>query len=337
MILMKKNSKMIKTTLPLFGSIIFSSLIGNHVVAKDAANFCTATETSTTAAVGVAAGTDPYCKITPKSLTFKMYELGLCSSDAVANTTKPLENDTCTALFTSAAGVDANLSAGGSVDLNPDVTLSEGTYNYAYILVKSISQINLSHTFNSNQQWSNGYTNGDLDLASGSGNVCFTNGNTFGSADSITCAATDQSVATDSSAQFIGAGTPAQQHAVGYAYHSVSYAVEGVTSLTRVWVLDADKEQSAASDYTANASGEITSVSGSADRRYNYAIQALGNPVVISPTTTSLAVNFNITGSTAIEFWPANNNISASTGGGTCTSCIRDLTFEGMKFGFVAK
>jgi len=292
-------------------------LVSSPTLALDAAGFCEATETATSA---TRAPGDYYCKKTPDSLIFTIYEVGVCTAAATPNS-----NSSCFPVFSNTAGKATNLSTGASIALDPEVTLTEGTYTHGYILVDVEQKMKLTHTFSSARTPSTGESGGTVSGGT-SGTVCYSNGNPIGVASNAISCGSDASAAADAATKAWVIGDRSDN----YSYMSVSYAVPGSpAAATKVWVLNSDKTQAGA-DYTLDAGNNWSGWSGgTTNRKYNYAVQTLASPMVISPTTTSINISFNVTGSTSFDFWAPNQ-----TG---CNGCLKDISFEGMKFNFSAQ
>ena len=122
-----------KILISLIAYIAFSA---SPALSETADGFCEASDDGSTV------GADLTCKVTPSQLTFKIYEVGICTADAT-----PADKSSCTAVFTNTTGLDINLTAGGNIPLNPEVSLTEGQYNYGYMLVGTTQKIKISQTF----------------------------------------------------------------------------------------------------------------------------------------------------------------------------------------------
>ncbi|MDB4212378.1 hypothetical protein N9769_08530 [Ascidiaceihabitans sp.] len=327
----------------LLSSIAYLSLANGPALAGV---YDECTESSTATSTLIVGGEDSgarTCSVTPSTLTFKLFEVGICSADAAVGTTTPMENDTCIAVFTSANGLDANLSKGGSIPLSPELTLDEGTYTHGYILVGTEAKITMSHTFSTVRSASNGKDDNDQAVKqtspSADGVVCYTNGNPIGvdALNSVTCGATNGAQAASSFSQRIG------EYADDFSYMAAPMAVAGSASVnTRIWVLNSSKVQ-ASSDFNSNGNGDdfgswkdavgADATATSPYRPYNYAIQPLSPALVVSPTTSSISIKFNVTNATAFDFFGP----TAANDHENCASCIQDVAFDGMKFAFTSE
>ena len=327
----------------LLSSIAYLSLANGPALAEI---YDKCTEASTATSTLIVGGDDDgarTCSVTPSTLTFKLFEVGICLADAAVGTTTPMDNDTCIAVFTSTNGLDANLSKGAAIPLSPEVTLDEGTYTHGYILVGTEAKITMSHTFSTVRSASNGIV---ANLAvkqtspSADGVVCYTNGNPIGvdASNTVTCGATNGAQAASSFSQRIG------EHDDNFSYMAAPMAVAGGANVTtRVWVLNSSKVQ-ATGDFNSNAGEFISWKDGvgagptatAADRPYNYAIQPLSPALVVSPTTSLISIKFNVTNATAFDFW--GPTVAGDDNSNTnCLSCIQDVVFDGMKFAFTSE
>ena len=326
----------------LLSSIAYLSLANGPALAGI---YDKCTEASTATSTLIVGGDDNgarTCSVTPSTLTFKLFEVGICLADAAVGTTTPMDNDTCIAVFTSTNGLDANLSKGAAIPLSPELTLDEGTYTHGYILVGTEAKITMSHTFSTVRSASNGIVSEKAvkqTSPSADGVVCYTNGNPIGvdASNTVTCGATNGAQAASSFSQRIG------EHDDNFSYMAAPMAVAGGANVnTRVWVLNSSKVQ-APKDFNSNGgNNDFDSWIGgvgagptatAADRPYNYAIQPLSPALVVSPTTSLISIKFNVTNATAFDFWgPTNDNINTN-----CLSCIKDVAFDGMKFAFTSQ
>ena len=327
----------------LLSSIAYLSLANGPALAG-IYDKCTEASTATsTLIVGGDNNGARTCSVTPSTLTFKLFEVGICLADAAVGTTTPMDNDTCIAVFTSTNGLDANLSKGAAIPLSPEVTLDEGTYTHGYILVGTEAKITMSHTFSTVRSASNGKV-GNLAVKqtspSADGVVCYTNGNPIGvdASNTVTCGATNGAQAASSFSQRIG------KHDDNFSYMAAPMAVAGGANVnTRVWVLNSSKVQ-APKDFDLKVNNDFDGWVGgvgdgptatAADRPYNYAIQPLSPALVVSPTTSLISIKFNVTNATAFDFWgPTVADDNSNT---NCLSCIQDVAFDGMKFAFTSE
>ena len=324
----------------LLSSIAYLSLANGPALAVIYPECTEASTATSTYIVGDGART---CSVTPSTLTFKLFEVGICLADAAAVTTTPMDNDTCIAVFTSTNGLDANLSKGAAIPLSPELTLDEGTYTHGYMLVGTEAKITMSHTFSTVRSASNGKdNNGAVKQTSPSadGVVCYTNGNPIGvdASNTVTCGATNGAQAASSFAQRIGV------HNDNFSYMVDQMGGAGGANVnTRLWVLNSSKVQ-ASNDFNLkdNDNNDFLSwkdgvgagpTATAADRPYNYAIQPLSPALVVSPTTSLISIKFNVTNATAFDFW-GPTDVGSNT---NCLSCIQDVVFDGMKFAFTSE
>lgn len=233
---------------------------------------------------------DGYCTITPDSMKVKIYEFGLCTGAS-----SPSDKSACTTLFSSPTGTEIDLAVGLSASLADDVTLAEGSYANAYLVLSNVTSLKASHTFSSSRS----------DLDGNSGNICYTNGRSWDDNPNtiITCAATDAAV---HSVETIGFGDIDNNlHIATVPDYRVSVA--GTSVVTDLYMID--------------SSGTLSTAF--ADDFAIYGDQTLTTPVSITPTTSGLDLGISITNGIALGF------------DGTCgdpNGCPTDALFMGLKF-----
>ena len=101
------------------------------------------------------------------------------------------------------------------------------------------------------------------------------------------------------------------EEAIGFDMNqeiAISTTLDGVTSVTDLYILDTDGTQSSG-DLTYNPSDGTPILSGSSNRKYIMASQILASPVVISPSTSSVDLGILVTDSSAIGFDRSNGNL----------------------------
>jgi len=233
---------------------------------------------------------DGYCTITPDSMKVKIYEFGLCTGAS-----SPSDKSACTTLFSSPTGTEIDLAVGLSASLTDDVSLAEGSYSNAYLVLSNVTSLKASHTFSSSR----------TDLDGNSGNICYTNGRSWDNNPNtiITCAASDAAV---HSVETIGFGDVENNvHADTVDDYTVS--VGGTSVVTDLYMID--------------SSGTLSTAF--ADDFAIYGDQTLTTPVSITPTSSSLDLGISITNGIALGF------------DGTCgdpNGCPNDALFMGLKF-----
>ena len=162
------------------------------------------------------------------------------------------------------------------------------------------------------------------DAGSTSGAFCFSNGTDItedpsAGAGQMSCHASAFSTAANTgNFKMIGYPNKGANFQMN-TYLGVPNTIDGVTLYTDLFMLDSDSTLS---------TGDVTypgadAVLGTNDRTFILASQQLATPVVISPSTTSLEIQFNVTGSSSIIFDVGGTDMDANT-------------FEGLQFLFSA-
>ena len=245
------------------------------------------------------------CKTTPTSLIFKIYELSLCTGAATPSNQALGATNPCTKLHYDVNGEDIDLTAGGaSISLASDVSLAEGTYSHALL------KMNVDFSMTTKFQFAASRTADTSPQTTGA--FCYSNGSDISGApvsgaSHITCGSAFPSTvpASIDSIKLLG------EEAIGFDMNqeiAISTTLDGVTSVTDLYILDTDGTQSSG-DLTYNPSDGTPILSGSSNRKYIMASQILASPVVISPSTSSVDLGILVTDSSAIGFDRSNGNL----------------------------
>ena len=237
------------------------------------------------------------CTVTPTSLIFKIYELSLCTGAVTATTSATDKAALCQTLFSSSTGKDVDLAPGSVFSLDAGLSLVEDTYTHGLLKMNVTASMKTEFQFLSSRDAD--------DTGSTSGAFCFSNGtditdNPTSGAGQMSCHASAFSTAANT-VNFKMLGDPA----AGSSFQmnkelAVPNTIDGVTTNTDLYVLDSDSTLSTG-DVTYSGSDAVL---GSNDRTFILADQTLATPVVISPSTTSLDIQFKLTGSSSIVFDP---------------------------------
>jgi len=265
-------------------------------------------QTTCTGTSGVSSGQECFKEVS--SFKLKVYEFGLCTDyPTVADRSK------CTELFKNTAGFDLTISKNASLPMGGDVTLTEGIYTHAYIIVNNTTHLTSVHEFSANRK----------DMAGNIGKFCYSNGtdrteNADGELTNVvvTCGTTDASTANKETIKFDDASSP-----LGYRNYDTVDPVgnNDATSLgyTKLFTLTAAGAAGTAwnTDHSILAGQKIT-------------------PVNISATTKGLNIAFSVTDNVSFNFIIHGNKLD-STAGAACAAgsglyCISDLGWMGMQF-----
>lgn len=255
---------------------------------------------------------DGACYATPQSLTLKVHEFGLCKSAS-----SPSDKSDCTALFVSAAGRDMQMASGQSLSLLDQISLEEGTYTHAYLVLNTLVKMETLIDFGSNQR---------TDLQGRTGRYCFTNGNDYNStpADIVECSNSLSNLAEAS--ETIGLGILGNTYSNTELGYSIS--VGGVTVNMDLYMVDS---------------------AGNLSTSYNddfaiFGSQALTSPVNITQATSGLDIAVAVTDMTEVTFSnPLNssfqigyNNTQVNCGE-TTNGCVYDMAWNGLQFVITAQ
>ena len=256
------------------------------------------------------------CTVTPTSLVFKIYELSLCTAAVTPTTSASDKAALCQTLFSSSTGKDIDLAPGSVFSLDAGLSLVEDTYTHGLLKMNITASMKTEFQFLSSRAAD--------DAGSTSGAFCFSNGTDItddpsSGAGQMSCHASAFSTAANTgNFKMIGNPNKGANFQMN-TYLGVPNSIDGVTLYTDLFMLDSDSTLS---------TGDVTypgadAVLGTNDRTFILASQQLATPVVISPSTTSLEIQFNVTGSSSIIFDVGGTDMDANT-------------FEGLQFLFSA-
>ena len=250
-------------------AITLAAAVGGFVAPANAGTECTETSTysdHTGVNSSSADGQDGYCSLDPISMLVTVYEFGLCTGPS-----SPSDKSLCAPMFQSDTGIEFDLSVGSSAPLISDVTLPEGVFTNAYIVLSNWFSINASHQF----------ATARTDLYGGTGTYCFTNGLNMDDGDgNITCANTPS---PDHSAMrvrfYSGVGA--------YGNTDLDYEVEiaGTTTITDLYMIT--------SSGNLSSDGQDFAI---------YADQTLAQPVTISPETNNIDLGISVENGAMLNF-----------------------------------
>jgi len=252
------------------------------------------------------------CYATPQSLTLKVHEFGLCKSAS-----SPSDKSDCTALFVSAAGRDMQMASGRSLSLMDQISLEEGTYTHAYLVLNTLVKMETLIDFGSNQR---------TDLQGRTGRYCFTNGNDYNTtpADIVECSNSLTNMAEAS--ETIGLGILGNTYSNTELGYQIS--VGGVTVNMDLYMVDS---------------------AGNLSTSYNddfaiFGSQALTSPVNITQSTSGLDIAVAVTDMTEVAFSnPLSPNLiigynnTTFTCNETTNGCLFDMAWNGLQFVITAQ
>lgn len=245
-----------------------ASAVGSFVAPANADTECTETSTynlHTGANSSDPNGSDGYCSLDPINMLLTFYEFGLC-----AGPSDPSDKSLCVPLFQSDTGIEFDFSVGSSAPLISDVTLPEGVFTNAYIVLSNWISLNTSQQFASPRTDSHG----------GTGTYCFTNGLNMDAGDgNMTCANTSSPEHSAMRIRFSAGGA--------YSNAQLDYEAEvaGTTTITDLYMIT--------SSGNLSSDGQDFAV---------YADQTLDQPVTISPDTQDIDLGISVTNGALLSF-----------------------------------
>ena len=252
---------------------------------------CSATSTANLHQGAAAAnGISGYCIQTPETLKLKFHEFGLCTAIPT-----PDDKTACTEIFTNQTGIELELTLGNIGSLIEDMTIEEGLYTHAYLIISKDIEISVEMQFESPR----------TDDSGSNGVHCFTDGRSINSSASIISCAQSPNVqkSPERLSPPSGCGAPSWG-SYGNSFPGYSYIADGVTVTTDLYLI--------------NNSGALSS--GCATDFAFFAAQRLVNDIDITPETKGLNIAVSLMGSVSVGFM--DSNISAPT----------DAMFNGLQF-----
>ena len=228
-----------------------------------------------------------YCRLSPEMTKFKLYYISLCQEQPTVQNFRTV----CSPLFDNANGKEVSLSINTQVSMADEVTLREGTYSYAAILVGSTSSFSIKKKFSPART---GKT--------GTGEWCWT-------LDAVITDARYPSV--NVSGNYIadcGATPPALIGTQVFSSHAAytSAALGFTSSRTGSNEVGSYILHYLLSDETLT-SGDSTDYSTWPETKYLLGIQTFYTPVTISPNTTNINTGFLLTNAFDVRVTGATN------------------------------
>jgi len=270
------------------------------------------------------------CFATPTALTFKIYELSLCTGAVSPTTTAIQKAALCETLFESTAGEDVDLTPGASFSMEDGFSIEEGTYTHGLLKLNTIFSMTTA------VEMTTSYTSDDSSVtgaSDSSGAFCFSNGatqnpnaQTGANGSQISCHASAFSAVPNSIRQKMFGEGDASDYVSNPQMNTEIAApntVGGLTASTDLYILDQYSALATGDVSRAGDAGRAATLNGSHDRKYILADQTLTSPVVIDAETKGLDIQFNVTN-------------SASMGLSAGSSMITEAAFNGMLFIFSA-
>jgi len=285
----------------MISSLIAATLLGS---AAFAGTLCTSTSTfddhKLTNSSQSDSGDDGYCALTPDSILLKIYELGLCTGPS-----SPTNKSNCTTLFESAAGTTVDLAVGVSASLADNISLTEGTYTNAYLLLSNVTSLKSIMEFDTPR----------TDFDGNTGRFCYTDGRSVDDDEDSIMTCSNSAAGATHSVETINFYDQANNHTSQLPNYQATVA--GTLTTTDLYMIKTNGQLSTAF----------------ADDFAIYGDQTLSQPVTISPLTTALDLGISVTNGVSFGFYENGDN--GQNGPGRCRSllgCPGDSLFNGLKF-----
>jgi hypothetical protein len=224
------------------------------------------------------------CHAIPDTYTITLYEMGLCNDISEQSSTVPDIVTSCQTAFLNSAGSTVNVennvsgSLSGGTSSRPD----DNTYSYGFIKVDAKVIMKNQHTFSASRNGSE----------SGSGPVCWTNGNVNGAA-TTNCGAAEDANPQNMVADIIALGCSGGGQ--GNFYCRYESDPEGLDN-TYAWLVDANGNASTNSNYSESAG----------DVKYLIGIAKFNEPKTVNNASTGMQAQFVVTRALSVGFSDGN-------------------------------
>ena len=270
-----------------------------------------------TTAAGAANGYFAQCKSTPDAMKLKFYKLALCKE-------KPTYTDEskCVFILNNSSGVEAEIAVGVSSDLlNGDISIPEGTYNYAMMLIDNTIAIKKTLEFATGNEQFDGRA-----VGTSAGKYCWTNGKeiTWGYNNN-----TDQPIYCGSSPE------PSFSSETFYAFGGDNTCVENKllndetpTTYYDVYLLSNLTTQAT----VASSNCMPVKPNDGNEANYIWGVQTFKNPPTITANTKKIDMGFQLTDAMNISFNGTLANCRLTALGGARGACVQSANVMGFAF-----
>lgn len=244
------------------------------------------------------------CQVAPDVYQIELYDVGFCTSAPTAPSSSSgfdPSSENCTSLFANSSGVPLDLAVGVSLNMSPDINIANGTYTHGYVIMKNSFGIKATKTF-TEANLINTTNNAS------SGNICWsasdpTQGSSYYSTDhddSAFAAAYSfvECGATAGTAEIITDNLDAFEVNEGIGVYTASAEVTGGTIYAYL---------------TQSTNGlRLVNAVKTADRIV--AFMAWTSPVTISDQTSSIDLQFNVSGGSSLQVWSPSSGFTINLG-----------------------
>ena len=245
------------------------------------------------------------CQVAPDVYQIVLYDVGFCTSAPTAPSSSSgfdPSSENCTSLFANSSGVPLDLAVGVSLNMSPDINIANGTYTHGYVIMKNSFGIKATKTF-TEANLINTTNNAS------SGNICWsasdpTQGSSYYSTDhdDPAFAAAYSFVecgATAGTAEIITDNLDAFEVNEGIGVYTASAEVTGGTM----------------SAYLTQSTNGLRLVNAVRIADRILAFIAWTSPVTISDQTSSLDLQFNVSGGSSLQIWSPSPGMTINLGG----------------------
>jgi hypothetical protein len=233
------------------------------------------------------------CEVAPDVYQIELYDVGFCTSAPTAPTIGSgfdASAENCTSLFANSSGETIDLAVGVSLNMSPDINIPNGTYTHGYVVMKNSFGIKATKTFAD----SNLISASD---GSSSGNICWSASNSSNESSYYSTDFDSEIFARANS--FVECGNTAGTAEIITDNLDAFEVNDGVGTYTA----SANVTGGVISAYLTQSTNGLTLVNAIKTADRIVAFVAWTSSVTISDQTSSIDLQFNVSGGSGLHIW----------------------------------
>ena len=245
------------------------------------------------------------CEVAPDVYQIELYDVGFCTSAPTAPTTEAgfeASAENCASLFANSSGETLDLAVGVSLNMSSDINIPNGTYTHGYVVMKNSFGIKATKTFadGNSIRTTNGLS---------SGNICWSasdpvQGSSYYSTD-------HDSGDFASLYSFVECGaTPGTAEIITDNMDTFGLDDEGVGEYTAT----APVTGGVITAYLTQSTNGLRLVNAVKTADRIVAFLAWTSPVTISDQTSSIDLQFNVSGGSSLQVWSPADGFTIDLG-----------------------
>ena len=233
------------------------------------------------------------CEVAPDVYQIELYDVGFCTSAPTAPTTEAgfeASAENCASLFANSSGETLDLAVGVSLNMSSDINIPNGTYTHGYVVMKNSFGIKATKTFTEANliRTTNGLS---------SGNICWSASDPV---EGSSYYKTDLDSGDFASNSFVKCGaTPGTAEIITDNMDTFGLDDEGVGEYTAT----APVTGGVITAYLTQSTNGLRLVNAVKTADRIVAFLAWTSPVTISDQTSSIDLQFNVSGGSSLQVW----------------------------------